>query len=53
MSATLTVAAYGAGDLAARRTVTNLGPNGHARFTTDGGTFACTVLGAGTLMLFR
>ncbi len=43
----------GTGDLADRWTVTNLGPQKKARFKTDGGAFTCTVIGAGTTVIFR
>ena len=43
----------GTGDLAARWTVTNLGANRKARFKTSGSMFTCTVLGAGTMVIFR
>ena len=43
----------GTGDLAARWTVTNLGPQKKARFKTDGGAFTCTVIGAGTMVIVR
>lgn len=43
----------GTGDLAARWMVTNLGANKKARFKTDGGAFTCTVIGAGTMVIFR
>ena len=43
----------GTGDLAARWTVTNLGANRKVRFKTSGGAFTCTVMGAGTMVIFR
>ena len=43
----------GTGDLAARWTVTNLGANRKVRFKTIGGAFTCTVMGAGTMVIFR
>lgn len=43
----------GTGDLADRWTVTNLGANRKARFKTSGSMFTCTVLGAGTMVIFR
>ena len=43
----------GTGDLAARWTVTNLGANRKVRFKTSGGAFTCTVIGAGTMVIFR
>lgn len=43
----------GDGDLASRWTVTNLGANNKVRFSTSGGVFSCTVLGAGSMVIIR